>query len=100
VLLLLPPKAMVEQDWTPSTIMQGHLQKHAEQGFMMVVELVACHAPEDPTFPMPTEGYVVSFVAFYERGFGTPSHQFLHSLLWYYGLELHSLTPSGVLHIE
>jgi hypothetical protein len=28
-----------------------------------------------------------------------PPHQFLRSLLRYYGLELHHLTPSGVLHI-
>jgi hypothetical protein len=28
-----------------------------------------------------------------------PPHPFLRSLLWYYGLELHHLTPSGVLHI-
>jgi hypothetical protein len=49
--------------------------------------------------PAPAERYVVSFVAFYERGFGTPPHRFLHSLLRYYGLRLHHLTPSGVLHI-
>jgi hypothetical protein len=42
---------------------------------------------------------VVSFVVFYEWGFGMPPHGFLHSLLRYYGLELHHLTPSGVLHI-
>jgi hypothetical protein len=41
----------------------------------------------------------VSFMAFYERGFGMPLHWFLRSLLRYYGLELHHLTPSGVLHI-
>jgi hypothetical protein len=28
-----------------------------------------------------------------------PSYQFLHSLLQYYGLELHHLTYSGILHI-
>jgi hypothetical protein len=28
-----------------------------------------------------------------------PPHQFLRSLLQYYGLELHHLSPSGVLHI-
>jgi hypothetical protein len=28
-----------------------------------------------------------------------PSHRFLHSLLQFYGLELHHLTPSGILHI-
>jgi hypothetical protein len=37
--------------------------------------------------------------AFYERGFGAPSHWFLHSLLQFYGLELHHLTSSGILHM-
>jgi hypothetical protein len=62
-------------------------------------ELTACCTPEDPTSPAPVEGYVVTFVALYEWGFGAPSHRFLHLLLWHYGLELHHLTPSGVLHI-
>jgi hypothetical protein len=38
-------------------------------------------------------------VAFYERVFSVSSHQFLHSLLQFYGLELHHLTPSGILHM-
>jgi hypothetical protein len=59
----------------------------------------ACCAAEDPTFPIPAEGYVVSFMAFYERGFVTPTHRFLRLLLLYYGLKLHHLTPLGVLHI-
>jgi hypothetical protein len=66
---------------------------------MVAAELEACHVPEDHTFPAPMEGYVVSFVAFYERGFGMPQHRSLHSLLWYYDHELHHLTPSRVLHI-
>jgi hypothetical protein len=28
-----------------------------------------------------------------------PSHQFLRSLQQFYGLELHHLTPSGILHM-
>jgi hypothetical protein len=43
--------------------------------------------------------YVVSFASFYEWGFGMPPHWFLCSLLQYHGLELHHITPSGVLHI-
>jgi hypothetical protein len=66
---------------------------------MTEAKLAACLVPEDPAFPMSAEGYVVSFVAFYKQRFGMPSHQFLHSLLQYYGLELHNLTPSRVLHI-
>jgi hypothetical protein len=37
--------------------------------------------------------------AFYERGFGAPPQRFLCSLLQFYGLELHHLTPSLILHI-
>jgi hypothetical protein len=90
---------MMEQDWTPSTVTLGHLQKLVKRGFMTVVELIVCHTPEDPTFPMPAEAYMVSFMAFYERGFGTPSHRFLCSLLRYYKLDLHHMNPLGVLHI-
>jgi hypothetical protein len=66
---------------------------------MMAAELAACHVPEDLAFPAPAEGYMVSFVAFYDWGFGMPSHRFLHLLQQYYGLELHNVTPSWVLHI-
>jgi hypothetical protein len=37
-------------------------------------------------------------MVFYEQGFGVPSHQFLRSLLQFYGSELHHLTPSEILH--
>jgi hypothetical protein len=50
---------MVEQDWTPSTVTLGHLQKFVKHGFMSAVELVASRVPEDPAFPTPAEGYVV-----------------------------------------
>jgi hypothetical protein len=66
---------------------------------MTVMELAACRILGNPALLAPTDGYVVTFVAFYKRGFNAPSHRFLYSLLRHYGLELHNLTPSGVLHI-
>jgi hypothetical protein len=65
----------------------------------MAVELTTCYVPDDPAYPAPTMGYVVAFMAFYERRFGVPLHLFLCSLLQHYGLEVHNLTPSGILHI-
>jgi hypothetical protein len=47
---------------------------------MIAVELMICCVPEDPVSPASTEGYMVSFVSFYEWEFGVPSHRFLHSL--------------------
>jgi hypothetical protein len=44
----------------------------------------------------PLEGYVVSFIAFHERGLGMPPSQFMRALLHYYRLELHHLAPNSV----
>jgi hypothetical protein len=66
---------------------------------MTVVELATCHVSVDPASKGPVAGYVVARSAFYEQGFGAPPHRFLHSLLQFYGLELHHLTAPGILHI-
>jgi hypothetical protein len=79
--------------------MQDHLQNLMGKGFMTVMELTTCHMLEDPVSPALTEGYVVSFVVFYERGLDVPSHRFLCSLLQHYHLELHNLILWGILHI-
>lgn len=47
----------------------------------------------------PPSGYVVSFAAFHERGFGSPLHDFLRGLLHHYEIELHHLNPSGIQHM-
>jgi hypothetical protein len=86
---------MGEQDWTPFKVTQEHLTNLVSQGFMTVTELMTYHMPKDPVAPVPVEGYVVSFMAFYERRISVPSHQFLCSLLQHYHLELNNLTPSG-----
>jgi hypothetical protein len=65
----------------------------------MATELLTYHVLEDPTSPVPVEGYVVAFMEFYGWEFIVPSHRFLYSLLQYYSLELHHLIPSVILHI-
>jgi hypothetical protein len=66
---------------------------------MMTAELVACCMPEDPVSPVQARRYVMACTAVYERGLGVSAHRFLHSLLQFYGLELHDLTPMGILHM-
>jgi hypothetical protein len=46
--------------------------------------------------PASLEGYMVSFIAFHERGLGTPPSQFMRVLLHYYKAELHHLTPNSI----
>jgi hypothetical protein len=40
-----------------------------KHGFLPVAELEICRLPEDPALPTLADGYVVSFMAFYEQGF-------------------------------
>jgi hypothetical protein len=46
--------------------------------------------------PAPPEGYVVSFVAFHERGLGMPPNRFMRALLHHYKVELHHLAPNSI----
>jgi hypothetical protein len=52
--------------------------------------------PSDHREPAPLEGYVVSFMAFHERGFGVPASHFMRVLLHYYKVELHHLAPNSI----
>jgi hypothetical protein len=66
---------------------------------MIAAEFATYLVPVDPASPALARGHVVACVVFYERGFGMPSHQFLRSPLRSYDLELHHMTPSGILHM-
>jgi hypothetical protein len=44
---------------------------------MMAMELTAYRVPEDPVFPSPANGHMVTSVVVYERGFGAPPHRLL-----------------------
>jgi uncharacterized membrane protein (DUF106 family) len=39
------------------------------------------------------------FLAFLLCGLSLPAHEFLHGLLFVYGVQLHQLTPNSILHI-
>jgi hypothetical protein len=52
--------------------------------------------PSDHQEPAPPEGYVVSFVAFHERGLRVLLSYFMRALLHYYKVELHHLAPNFI----
>ena len=64
----------------------------------MVVEGEA-RLPGDESIPAPAPDERVCFQAFFPRGFALPLHPFVHGLLYSYRLQLHDLTPNGILHI-
>jgi hypothetical protein len=53
-------------------------------------------SPSDHREPVPPAGYVVSFVAFHERGLGMPPSRFMRALLHHYKVELHYLALNSI----
>ena len=53
-------------------------------------------APGGEPEPRPRDGYIVSFVAFHERGLGLPADRFMQALPHYYGVELHNFNPNSI----
>jgi hypothetical protein len=85
--------------WRSSVVRESVLAAFAEMGFLPSKEVAHWRVPAGEDFPQPRANEVVSFLAFHEHGLGYPTHWFLHGLLNEWGLELHHLNPTRVLHI-
>jgi hypothetical protein len=83
--------------WVPSEFGQSDLTKAQKEGFLAGEDHVIF--PSTERIPKPSSGYRVMFLAFLLRGLSFPAHEFLHGLLFVYGVELHQLTPNYILHI-
>src|SRR3954465_2398092 len=67
-------------------------------GYGVVAEgAVRVPGEEEVHAPRPDER--VCFQSFFPRGFALPVHPFVRGFLFAYQLQLHDLTPNGVLHI-
>jgi len=87
-------------DWSKSTIKEAHLMKFREQGHLPPAEELAVRAPSPKeVLPDPRANERVCFAEFLPRGFALPLHDFVRGLLFAYGVQIHDLTPNGVLHI-
>lgn len=49
--------------------------------------------------PSPEDSEIVLFTSFLEHGLSLPASDFLQDLQYYYGIQIHHLTPQSVLHI-
>ena len=49
--------------------------------------------------PFEKTSKIVLFKAFVERGLAIPACEFLRGLLFFWGIQVHHLTPDSILHI-
>jgi hypothetical protein len=81
----------------PSVFTQKDLDKAKADGFISDDDQVIF--PSTVRIPKPQSGFRELFFAFLLCGFPLPAHEFLHGLLFVYGVQLHQLTPKSILHI-
>jgi hypothetical protein len=86
--------------WTRSSVTERKLEELVRDGLLRLrasqSQLEWRVPPSDHREPAPLEGYVVSFVAFHERGLGMPPSRFMRALLHYYKVELQHLAPNSI----
>ena len=77
------------EPWPRSDVLHVRMEGLAKKGLLCVrIAVNGWIVPGGEDVSSPSDGYVVSFIPFHERGFVTPPHRFLRGLLHYYGLKL------------
>ncbi|KAK1606384.1 hypothetical protein QYE76_030057 [Lolium multiflorum] len=88
----------VSRDWGASTISNREVSKLRALGFISSSDDIRLPGPSSR--PNPPKGFTVMFVAFLFHGLSLPAHEFLRSLLFFYGIQLWQLTPNSILHLS
>jgi hypothetical protein len=83
--------------WVPSEFKQKDLEKAQANDLISADDQVIF--PSTDRIPMPPSGFRVMLFDFLLRGLSLSAHEFLHGLLFVYGVQLHQLTPNSILHI-
>jgi len=87
--------------WPPSNVTRSALDARVKVGILR--HLTDAELPEwivpsaNDREPNPPPGYVVCFLSFLDRGFGTPADRLIRAILHYYEVELHNLNPNSVM---
>ncbi|XBI18672.1 hypothetical protein VPH35_060386 [Triticum aestivum] len=87
-------------NWQCSTVSEAKLRALVDAGMLpCLTEAREWIKPMLEDSPRPSQGYVVSFVAFHEHGFSVPAGRFIRAVLHEYSLELQHLNPNGIQHL-
>ena len=90
--------SMATSRWSPSIASDGEVRRLIADGsFPPALRYRISLSRETPPAPLPDE-HVLHF-NFFSRGLDFPLHPFVRGLLFFYGCQLHHLSPTGILHL-
>ena len=88
------------KEWYPYNTTIVKLEDLVRRGLLHpLTDAMEWIVPGDKETPELSSGYIISFVAFHERGLAMPPHRFFQGLVHYYDIELQHLNPNDIQHI-
>jgi len=85
--------------WKKSKLSEAAISSLVSRHLLQSRALIQWQSAEGHGRPFEKTFEIVFFKAFVERGLAIPACDFLRSLLFFWGVQLHHLTPDSVLHI-
>jgi len=85
--------------WKKSKLSEAAISSLVSRHLLQSRALIQWQSAEGHGRPFEKTFEIVLFKAFVERGLAIPACDFLRSLLFFWGVQLHHLTPDSVLHI-
>ena len=87
-----------DEGWEPSKCSRSDLESLVKQGFLASESVIQWRPAFGDARPYENTGEIVGFLPYFERGLGLPCSNFVSVLLYYYGIQLHHLTPNSFVH--
>ena len=89
-----------EEGWIPSKCSESDLESLVKQGFLPSKSVIKWRSVLGDVCSYENTAEIVGFLPYFERGLGLHFSNFFSGLLYYYGIELHHLTPNSFVHIS
>ena len=89
-----------EEGWVPSKCSDSDLENLVSDRLLPVKSVIQWHPVFGDARPYEDTSEIIGFVPYFERGLGLPSSNFFSRLLYYYGIQLHHLTPNYFVHMS
>ena len=83
-----------DEGWKSSKCSNSDLESLVKQGFLPSKSVIQWRPALGNASPYENTGEIVGFLSYFERGLGLPCSNFFYGLLYYYGIQLHHLTPT------
>ena len=86
--------------WRKSKLSEAAISSLVSRRLLQSRTLIQWQPAEGHGRPFEKTSEIVLFEAFVERGLAIPACYFLRGLLFFWGIQLHHLTPDSILHIS